>query len=122
MISPALDNDEYRRGRRTTHIVYGEAMSNPGEAMHCSIMPMRRQCVPFEIVPAIRRSGKTLQILTKKTGFTGCLAVSAWMWKLQAEISREKLDFIYRLKTSALIRSVHDGRCGTGTGRRAEIK
>ena len=24
---PALDNDEYRRGRRTTHIVYGEAMA-----------------------------------------------------------------------------------------------
>ena len=23
---PAMDNDEYRRGRRTTHAVYGEAM------------------------------------------------------------------------------------------------
>ena len=23
---PAMDNDEYRRGRKTTHIVYGEAM------------------------------------------------------------------------------------------------
>lgn len=23
---PAMDNDEYRRGRRTTHVVYGEAM------------------------------------------------------------------------------------------------
>ena len=22
---PAMDNDEYRRGRKTTHIVYGEA-------------------------------------------------------------------------------------------------
>ena len=24
---PAMDNDEYRRGRETTHIVYGEAMA-----------------------------------------------------------------------------------------------
>ena len=24
---PALDNDEYRRGRKTAHIVYGEAMA-----------------------------------------------------------------------------------------------
>ena len=24
---PAMDNDEYRRGRKTTHIVYGEAMA-----------------------------------------------------------------------------------------------
>ena len=23
---PAMDNDEYRRGRKTTHVVYGEAM------------------------------------------------------------------------------------------------
>ena len=24
---PALDNDEYRRGKKTTHVVYGEAMA-----------------------------------------------------------------------------------------------
>lgn len=23
---PAMDNDDYRRGRKTTHVVYGEAM------------------------------------------------------------------------------------------------
>ena len=54
---PALDNDEYRRGHRTTHIVYGEAMQS-WQAMHCSIMPMRRQCVPLRSNRAIRRSGK----------------------------------------------------------------
>ena len=27
---PAMDNDEYRRGRKTTHIVYGENMGIPG--------------------------------------------------------------------------------------------
>lgn len=26
---PAMDNDEYRRGRKTTHIVYGEDMGDP---------------------------------------------------------------------------------------------
>ena len=24
---PAMDNDEYRRGRKTTHVVYGEGMA-----------------------------------------------------------------------------------------------
>ena len=24
---PAMDNDEYRRGKKTTHVVYGEAMA-----------------------------------------------------------------------------------------------
>ena len=54
---PALDNDEYRRGRRTTHIVYGKRWQS-WQAMHCSIMPMRRQCVPLRSNRAIRRSGK----------------------------------------------------------------
>lgn len=25
---PAMDNDEYRRGKKTTHVVYGEAMGD----------------------------------------------------------------------------------------------
>ena len=31
---PAMDNDEYRRGRKTTHIVYGEDMGIPCRVMH----------------------------------------------------------------------------------------
>jgi len=32
---PAMDNDEYRRGRKTTHIVYGEALGIlAGEEKH----------------------------------------------------------------------------------------
>ena len=27
---PALDNDEYRRGRKTSHVVFGEAMASRG--------------------------------------------------------------------------------------------
>ena len=31
---PALDNDEYRRGKKTAHVVYGEAMAIPaGDAL-----------------------------------------------------------------------------------------
>ena len=54
---PALDNDEYRRGRRTTHIVYGEAMAIlAGDAL--LNYALRRQCVPLRSNRAIRRSGK----------------------------------------------------------------
>ncbi len=31
---PAMDNDEYRRGRKTTHVVFGEAMGILA-GMHC---------------------------------------------------------------------------------------
>ena len=39
---PAMDNDEYRRGRKTTHIVYGEIWGSlPG--MLYSIMHMKQR-------------------------------------------------------------------------------
>lgn len=37
---PALDNDDYRRGRKTSHVVFGEAMAILA-GMRCSIMHMR---------------------------------------------------------------------------------
>ena len=100
---PALDNDEYRRGRRTTHIVYGEAMAIlAGDALLNYAYETAVRA--FEIEPGNPAIGKALQILTKKTGIYGmlggqCVDVEA----AGREISREKLDFIYRLKTSALI-------------------
>ena len=100
---PALDNDEYRRGCRTTHIVYGEAMAIlAGDALLNYAYETAVRA--FEIEPGNPAIGKALQILTKKTGIYGmlggqCVDVEA----AGREISREKLDFIYRLKTSALI-------------------
>ena len=105
---PALDNDEYRRGRRTTHIVYGEAMAI---------------LAGFEIEPGNPAIGKALQILTKKTGIYGmlggqCVDVEA----AGREISREKLDFIYRLKTSALIEASMMVGAALAGASEAEIK
>ena len=38
---PAMDDDELRRGRKTTHVVYGEDMESLRE-MHCSTMRLRQ--------------------------------------------------------------------------------
>lgn len=100
---PALDNDEYRRGRRTTHVVYGEAMAIlAGDALLNYAYETAVQA--FELEPESTRIGKALAILSRKTGVYGmlggqCVDVEA----AGKNITREKLDFIYRLKTSALI-------------------
>lgn len=100
---PALDNDEYRRGRRTTHVVYGEAMAIlAGDALLNYAYETAVQA--FELEPENIRIGKALAILSRKTGVYGmlggqCVDVEA----AGKNITREKLDFIYRLKTSALI-------------------
>ena len=72
---PAMDNDEYRRGKKTTHAVYGEAMAIlAGDAL---------LNYAFETV-----AGQVVDVESEKTGQT---------------IDRNRLDFIYRLKTGALI-------------------
>ena len=119
---PALDNDEYRRGRRTTHIVYGEAMAIlAGDALLNYAYETAVRA--FEIEPGNPVIGKALQILTKKTGIYGmlggqCVDVEA----AGREISREKLDFIYRLKTSALIEASMMVGAALAGASEAEIK
>ena len=119
---PALDNDEYRRGHRTTHIVYGEAMAIlAGDALLNYAYETAVRA--FEIEPGNPAIGKALQILTKKTGIYGmlggqCVDVEA----AGREISREKLDFIYRLKTSALIEASMMVGAALAGASEAEIK
>ena len=100
---PAIDNDDYRRGRLTTHKVYGEAM---GVLSGVSLLNYAYETAvqAFELEPENTRIGKALAILSRKTGVYGmlggqCVDVEA----AGKNITREKLDFIYRLKTSALI-------------------
>ena len=63
---PALDNDEYRRGRKTTHVVYGEAMAIlAGDALLNYAYETAVQA--FELEPESTRIGKALAILSRKT-------------------------------------------------------
>ena len=100
---PAIDNDLYRRGKKTTHAVYGEALGIlSGDALLNYAYETAVQA--FELEPESTRIGKALAILSRKTGVYGmlggqCVDVEA----AGKNITREKLDFIYRLKTSALI-------------------
>ncbi len=103
---PAMDNDEYRRGRKTTHIVYGEAMAIlAGDAL--LNYAFETACRAFDIEGADGRLvGKSLKILSGKAGIYGM--VGGQVVDVESEgqqITGEKLDFIYRLKTGALIES-----------------
>jgi geranylgeranyl diphosphate synthase type II len=103
---PAMDNDEYRRGKKTTHAVYGEAMGIlAGDAL--LNFAFETAAGAFELEPGNSNIGKALIILARKAGVYGM--VGGQVADVEAEkrgetaVSREKLDFIYRLKTGALI-------------------
>ena len=100
---PALDNDEYRRGKKTTHVVYGEAMAIlAGDALLNYAYETAARA--FALEPGHERIGKAFRILTAKTGIYGMLGGQCVDVEYEGKnLERERLDFIYRLKTSALI-------------------
>lgn len=105
---PAMDNDEYRRGKKTTHAVYGEAMGIlAGDAL--LNMAYETAAKAFDMEVADARVASAFTVLAKKAGVYGM--VGGQVVDVESEksddcpITREKLDFIYRLKTGALIES-----------------
>ena len=100
---PAMDNDEYRRGRKTTHIVYGEAMAIlAGDGL--LNLAYETASRAFEMEPENPAVGKAMAVLARKTGITGMIGgQSVDIEQSGKDLSRGQLDFIYRLKTSALI-------------------
>lgn len=101
---PAMDNDEYRRGRKTTHAVYGEAFGIlAGDALLNYAFETAAGALEQELNP---RTAKAVGILASKAGIYGMIGGQVVDVESEGQaISRDKLEFIYRLKTSALIES-----------------
>jgi len=103
---PAMDNDDYRRGRKTTHVVYGEAMGIlAGDALLNYAFETASKA--FTMYPEKSLEiGKALQVLGKKAGIYGMIGGQVVdVESAGSQIGKEVLDFIYELKTSALIES-----------------
>ena len=100
---PALDNDDYRRGRLTTHKVYGEAM---GVLSGVSLLNYA-----YEVMLTAFDGGeekdqiiKAMKVMAHKTGLFGMLGgQSVDVENDGRPMTREMLDYIYENKTSALI-------------------
>ncbi len=109
---PAMDNDEYRRGRKTTHVVYGEAMgilAGDGLLNYAFETALKAFDVAADLEKDIRliaycQIAKAMQILSAKAGIFGMIGGQVIdMEEEEDNISRERLDLMYQLKTSALI-------------------
>ena len=105
---PAMDNDEYRRGRKTTHMVYGEGMAIlAGDGL--LNFAFETALKAFDIEPENTNIGKALQILAKKAGIYGM--IGGQTADIEAEnmdcdkVNNELLLFIHKNKTAALIES-----------------
>ena len=103
---PAMDNDEYRRGKKTTHVVYGEAMGIlAGDAL--LNYAFETAVKAFELAPEKSvQIGKALKILAEKAGIYGMIGGQVVdVASCGQGLTQDMLEFIYELKTGALIES-----------------
>lgn len=104
---PAMDNDEYRRGRKTTHIVYGEAMAIlAGDGL--LNYAFETAVGAFSIKPGDCRVERAFSILAKKAGIYGMIGgqtADILAEEREETLSLEELLYIHENKTAALIQS-----------------
>ena len=118
---PAMDNDEYRRGKKTTWAVYGETMGilagdgllnfafetamRTFELCGCTGVPVTSDYTSREYVD---RAARALAVLAKKAGIYGM--IGGQTADIEAEeqttpLKSEQLLFIHEHKTAALIQA-----------------
>ena len=103
---PAMDDDELRRGRKTTHVVYGEDMGIlAGDAL--LNYAFETAAAAFDKYPEkALQIGKAMKILGNKAGIYGMLGGQVVDVKETGHaVDKDVLDFIYALKTGALLES-----------------
>lgn len=103
---PAMDDDEYRRGRKTTHVVYGEDMGIlAGDALLNYAFETAFKAFVTDPEDSLL-IGRALAVLGEKAGIYGMIGGQVIDVKETGhQISKEILDTIYELKTAALIES-----------------
>ena len=100
---PAIDNDDYRRGRLTTHKVYGEAM---GILSGVSLLNYAYETMlrAFSMTEDSARVIRALRIMADRTGIHGMLGGQSVDVENDGKpIDKATLDYIYEHKTSALL-------------------
>ena len=105
---PAMDNDEYRRGRKTTHVVYGEAMAIlAGDGLLNYAFETALQAFAIESIDTAK-AVKALTILAGKAGIYGMIGgqtADIEAENLGNQVTEEHLLFIHEHKTAALIQA-----------------
>ena len=100
---PALDNDKYRRGRKTSHVVFGESMAIlAGDAL--LNYAFETACKAFELEPGDQTVARAFTILAKKAGVNGMIGGQVVDVEMTGkQMSGDQLHFVYENKTGALI-------------------
>ena len=105
---PCMDDDEYRRGRKTTHAVYGEGMAVlAGDAL--LNYAFETACKAFSMTDQLENVARAMTVLAAKAGIHGMIGgqtadILAEDYEPE-KVTEELLLYIHENKTAALIQS-----------------
>ena len=102
---PAMDNDELRRGMPTTHVKYGHAM---GILAGDALLNYAYEVVSNAIIGSSNpfKAALAFSILSECAGVYGMVGgQTVDVVNVEGVSDRETLDFIYELKTGALLKA-----------------
>lgn len=107
---PALDNDDYRRGRKTTHVVYGEdiAVIAGDGLLNYAYETAARAFSKAVTLEDYQRVECAMNILGRKAGVCGMVGgqcADLLAEKPETEVTEEMLLYIHKNKTAALIQA-----------------
>ena len=106
---PAMDNDEYRRGKKTTWTVYGEGMAVlAGDGLLNLAFEVAASAFDQAVTEKqLRSTAKAIQVLGQKAGIYGMIGGQAADIEAESgkEVTEELLLFIHENKTAALIQA-----------------
>lgn len=102
---PAMDNDDYRRGRLTTHKKYGEDFGIlAGDALLNYAYEIMLSSITKLTADKVVKAVRAAQIIAYKAGIYGMVGgQSLDVWLTDKSMDDKQLDFIFNLKTGALI-------------------
>lgn len=100
---PCMDNDRLRRGQPTTWVAYGYDMAVlAGDAL--AIYAFETAAKAFSLTDRHEAVGRCMGLLARKAGISGMIGGQTVDVELAGKpIDEKRLDFIYRLKTGALL-------------------
>ena len=108
---PAMDNDEYRRGKKTTHKVYGEAMAIlAGDGLLNGAYELASAAFDLvdessaDILSKYKKIIAASKVLSSKAGIHGM--IGGQVIDIESEgrlLTKDRINMMYRLKTSALM-------------------
>lgn len=102
---PAMDNDDYRRGRLTTHKKFGEDFGVlAGDALLNYAYELMLNAMTSLNGRELQRAAKAAAVIAKKAGIYGMVGgQSLDVWLTDKQVKAQELEFIFNLKTGALI-------------------